>query len=151
MAASSLVGSLKKHWVISCCAITIASLVSALSIAGISGSLEEKSILERIKPEGEVTLDPTGQTQVKTDTTVIVDVGQKYYEQICKTCHETGLADAPKFGNKEDWKPRIAQGMDTLIKNAIHGLKAMPPKGSCGSCTDDEIKKSVEYIVNHSK
>lgn len=121
------------------------------SFAELSGALDEKSIIERIQPEGKVTVDMTGKPALSLEAKPVADIGQSKYEQICKTCHETGLADAPKFANKEDWKPRIAQGMDTLMKHALQGLKAMPPKGGCSTCTDDEIKKAVEYMVNHSK
>ncbi len=108
--------------------------------------------MDRIKPIGTVNVEanPTAQAEKKVNT-AISDIGQNRYEQTCKMCHETGLADAPKFGNKADWKPRIDQGMETLVKNAIHGFKAMPPKGGCVSCSDEEIQKAVEYMVSKSK
>ena len=62
-----------------------------------------------------------------------------------------GLAGAPKFKDKADWAPRIADGMDLLVKRAIEGYKAMPPKGSCSTCSDEEIKKAVEYMVSNAQ
>ncbi|MGD8312746.1 MAG: c-type cytochrome, partial [Gammaproteobacteria bacterium] len=61
--------------------------------------------------------------------------GQQVYQASCQACHATGAAGAPKLGDKEAWAPRIAQGMDTLLANAISGKNAMPPKGACASCT----------------
>lgn len=128
-------------------------LAAQLVFAGLSGSLEEQSIIERIKPKASVYIDqakemaqPESAVAQKTQ-----DIGASRYEQTCKMCHETGLADSPKLGDKKAWASRIAQGMDVLFKHAIEGMKAMPPKGGCSSCSDEEIKKAVEYMVSHSK
>lgn len=119
--------------------------------ATLSGSLSEKDIIERIKPVGVVSVDTSGQPKTETPATTIADVGQNRYEQTCKMCHETGLADAPKLGDKSAWKPRIDQGIETLYKHAIQGLKAMPPKGGCMTCSDEEIHKAVDYMVSKAK
>jgi len=47
--------------------------------------------------------------------------GQALYQKTCQACHATGVAGAPKLGDKEAWAPRIAQGMDTMLKNATTG------------------------------
>lgn len=82
------------------------------------------------------------------------DAGEKLYAATCKTCHETGLAGAPKLGDKAAWKDRIAQGDDTLHKHAIAGFTgktgAMPPKGG-STAPDDEVKAAVDYMVSKSK
>lgn len=69
----------------------------------------------------------------------------------CAMCHQTGAAGAPIPGDKAAWGPRIAQGNDTLYKHAIDGLNAMPPRGLCGSCSDDDLKAVVDFMVNKSK
>jgi cytochrome c5 len=127
-------------------------LAATVSFAELSGTLDEKHILERIKPEGEVTIEAGGQAAAKKPTTTASgDIGKQRYDEFCHTCHESGLAGAPKFGDKADWAPRIAEGMDTMMKRAIQGYKAMPPKGTCSNCSDEEIKKAIEYMVSHSK
>ena len=75
------------------------------------------------------------------------------YNSFCMACHATGANNAPIFGNAEAWAPRIAKGMDALYESALHGFNngAMPPKGLCMACTDDEIKATVDHIVNASK
>ena len=55
--------------------------------------------------------------------------GKAVYEKTCAVCHATGLAGAPKFGDKAAWAPRIATGIDALHNSALHGKNAMPPKG----------------------
>jgi cytochrome c5 len=126
--------------------------ITALCLATLSGSLNENKIIERLKPVGTVNVEAGSSAAAeKKVNAAILDVGQNRYEQTCKLCHETGLADAPKLGDKAAWKPRIDQGMETLMKHALHGLKAMPPKGGCASCSDEEIQKAVEYMVNKVK
>lgn len=82
------------------------------------------------------------------------DVGEKLYTSNCKTCHEGGLAGAPKLGDAAAWKDRIAQGNDTLHKHAIEGFQGktgvMPPKGG-SMASNDEVKAAVDYMVSKSK
>ena len=81
--------------------------------------------------------------------------GEKVYNQSCKSCHGTGVAGAPKLGDKAAWADRIAQGMDTLEKNAISGFTGktgtMPPKGGNAALSDDDVKAAVEYMASNSK
>jgi len=73
------------------------------------------------------------------------------YRTACMACHASGAAGAPKLGDKAAWKPRIAQGMDTLVKHALKGKGAMPPKGGRMDLTDAQIKSTVAYMVGESK
>jgi len=77
--------------------------------------------------------------------------GKKIYEGTCVACHGTGVAGAPKFGDKAAWAPRIATGMDTLLNVALNGKGAMPPKGGNASLSKDEVHAAIEYMVSHSK
>jgi cytochrome c5 len=77
--------------------------------------------------------------------------GKQVFDSACMACHATGAAGAPKVGDKAAWAPRIAQGMDTLFNNAINGIRAMPPKGTCMACSDDDLKAAVSYMVGESK
>ena len=72
------------------------------------------------------------------------------YTQTCATCHATGIANAPKIGDKAAWGPRLAQGVDGLTASAIKGKGAMPPKGG-SSASDAEIKAVVTYMVSQAK
>jgi len=77
--------------------------------------------------------------------------GDAVYNASCSACHGTGAAGAPKLGDKGAWGPRIAQGKATLHKHAIMGIRAMPPKGMCMTCSDDEIMAAVDYMVGKAK
>jgi cytochrome c5 len=74
------------------------------------------------------------------------------YGQICKTCHEAGIAGAPKAGDKAAWAPRVAQGEKTMVQHAIAGFQGktgvMPPKGGNMDLTDDEVHRAVVYLAN---
>ena len=77
--------------------------------------------------------------------------GKAVYDKTCHVCHGTGLAGAPKFGDKAAWAPRIATGMQTLHNTAIHGLNAMPPKGGNMALSDAEVTAAVDYMVSAAK
>ena len=77
--------------------------------------------------------------------------GEAVYKQFCFACHGTGAAGAPKLGDKTAWAPHIKKGEATLLKNALHGLNAMPPKGTCMECSEQEIKNAIEYMLSKVK
>ncbi|MFN3785347.1 MAG: c-type cytochrome [Thiothrix sp.] len=77
--------------------------------------------------------------------------GEKVYKGLCISCHDAGVAGAPKFGDKEAWKARIATGSDALYKSALEGKGAMPAKGGNAKLTDDEVKAAVDYMVENAK
>ena len=81
------------------------------------------------------------------DTQTASADGQKIYQKSCQACHASGAAGAPKLGDKDAWAPRIAKGNDALLSSVKNGLKAMPPKGTCMSCSEDELRAAVEYMV----
>lgn len=73
--------------------------------------------------------------------------GADVYNASCAMCHATGLAGAPKPGDATGWQPRLAQGKDTLLKNAVSGIRAMPPKGSCAACTEQELQAAIDHMT----
>lgn len=74
--------------------------------------------------------------------------GKATYEATCSVCHATGVAGAPKFGNTDDWGPRIAKGVEALYGSALKGTeKGMPPKGGNADLPDADVKAVVDYMV----
>jgi|TARA_B100001079_G_C16281831_1_gene456902 cytochrome c5 len=74
--------------------------------------------------------------------------GESDYNKTCVACHTTGVAGAPILGDKAAWKSRLAQGMDAIYQNTIIGLPpGMPTRGMCFTCTDDDLKAIVDYMV----
>ena len=74
--------------------------------------------------------------------------GEKLYKSTCFACHGTGVAGAPKFGDKAAWEPYIKTGIDAMVKVAITGKGAMPPKGGAANASEEDIRAAVEYMVN---
>ncbi|WP_353048854.1 c-type cytochrome [Pseudomonas fluorescens] len=66
----------------------------------------------------------------------------------CNACHGTGLLDAPKIGDAAAWGERAKKegGLDGLLAKAISGINAMPPKGTCADCSDDELKGAIQEM-----
>jgi cytochrome c5 len=76
--------------------------------------------------------------------------GQQVVEHVCAICHATGRDGAPKIGDAKAWEKRTAQGLSGLTKNALDGVRKMPPHGGSLSLSDTEIKRAITYMVNHS-
>ena len=74
--------------------------------------------------------------------------GKAVYQRYCYACHQAGIADAPKFGDKEAWAPRLEQSRAELVDNVIRGMApGMPPRAGCGTCTDEELAAAVDFMV----
>lgn len=97
---------------------------------------------------GAVAAAPPPAAGTPTTAAADTDPGAATYNRLCHACHATGAAGAPLFGNKEAWEPRIAQGKDALLQTVINGKGAMPPRGTCGDCSDDELRAAIEYMVS---
>ena len=131
--------------------VTGALLVTSVAVQAISPATE-KAIADRIKPAGEVCVE--GDASCAGAVAAgggAPKSGDAVYNGSCMACHGTGAGGAPKMGDKAAWAPRISQGIDTLLKHAVGGFNAMPPKGLCMTCSDDEIKGAIEYMVKNSK
>jgi cytochrome c5 len=77
--------------------------------------------------------------------------GEKVYQKSCAVCHGSGVAGAPKLGDKAAWAPRIGEGMDLMYKSALQGDGAMPAKGGNSALSDAEVKAAVDYMISKSK
>lgn len=108
-------------------------------------SLSDAAVAARIAPLAQVDVkDANAPRSYKS--------GEEIYKAVCVTCHASGAAGAPKFGNAGDWAPRIAQGYDTLLHVALTGKGAMPARGgtSPDDVSDFEIARAVVYMANNS-
>lgn len=87
-------------------------------------------------------------TSMPASLAYAVEEGEKLVTSLCAGCHQTGVAGAPRLGNKEDWAARVAQGIDVLVEHSISGFKGMPPKGGQLALTNDQITRAVSYMVS---
>jgi cytochrome c5 len=111
-----------------------------------------EAIFGRIKPVGTVEAEggmvaaaPSAATELSATA------GEDRYKSTCAVCHETGVGGAPKFRNEADWKVRMEAGIDGMLAIAIKGKGAMPPKGTCMQCSDQELKMAIEYMIPQKK
>ncbi|MDB5781682.1 c-type cytochrome [Caballeronia mineralivorans] len=106
-------------------------------------SLSDAAVAARIAPVAQVDIRDANAPHV-------YKTGEQVFKAVCTTCHTAGVAGAPKFGNAGDWAPRIAEGYDTLLHNALNGKGGMPARG--GTSPDDysdfEIARAVVYMAN---
>jgi cytochrome c5 len=77
--------------------------------------------------------------------------GEGTYKSACAACHTTGVAGAPKTGDKAAWGTRIAKGKATLHQSALKGLNAMPAKGGQTALPDADVKAAVDYMLAQIK
>ncbi|QVQ25082.1 c-type cytochrome [Achromobacter deleyi] len=77
--------------------------------------------------------------------------GEKLYKSVCFACHATGVANAPKFGDKAAWEPFIKTGMDAMVLVAMQGKPPMPPKGGAANASEEDIRAAVQYMVDAAK
>jgi len=106
-----------------------------------SPAMSADEVGRRIQPVAEVS---TGfESGSKT-----LKAGEEVYKSVCMACHATGVANAPKFGDRRDWGRRIAKGRPALVGVAIKGLGAMPPRGGASDLSDFEVEGAVVYMAN---
>jgi len=111
----------------------------------------QTEIEENIRPVGEVNVGSVpADSATATAAAAVPRSGEQVYNASCVACHAVGVANAPKLGDKAAWAPRAAKGIDGLLATAISGINAMPPKGTCAACSDDELKGAIEYMLSQS-
>ena len=111
---------------------------------------DDAMIAQRLEPIGKVRL--AGEAPAPTAAPEGADAeaggGEATYNKSCVACHAAGVAGAPKLGDKVAWEPRVATGIDAMLNTAINGKGAMPPRGTCASCSEDDLKAAIEFMLS---
>lgn len=68
------------------------------------------------------------------------------YERSCRTCHSHEEAKAPLTGFAPHWRPRLAQGMPTLLGHVREGFNGMPARGYCNDCSDQDYEALIRFM-----
>ena len=111
-------------------------------------TLVDNTVLERIKPVGEVRIDTDTQVASADIVETAERSGEEIYNSKCAGCHTSGVMGAPKYASLADWSSRINLGLDKLTASAIAGKGGMPARGTCMDCSDNEIKVTVQYMLD---
>ena len=107
----------------------------------------ENNTQEDISPVAQVVVANESVTESGSENSISAD---KIIKANCAMCHAGGLMGAPKIGDIGLWAPRIAQGKEMLINNAIKGIRMMPAKGGNSRLTDEEVAAAVISMANAS-
>ena len=108
-----------------------------------SPAMSPDAVAKRLKPVGELTFADAGGDAAKAPKS-----GEEIYKSVCTACHASGVAGAPKFGDKSGWASRIKEGQKPLVETAIKGEGAMPPRGGSAGLSDLEVERAVVYMAN---
>ncbi len=135
--------------------LLFATAITAITANAADEDFYREEIKARIAPVGRVQVEGNSLKNTKpkdAKATAPVNVnkapGQATYEAHCIVCHADGIAGAPKFQNASDWASRIAKSkLDEMVQIAIRGINAMPPKGTCTECNEEDIKKAIQYML----
>jgi cytochrome c5 len=103
-----------------------------------------EAVAARLKPVGRVEFGAGGGGAAGARS------GEEVVKAVCATCHQAGVAGAPKIGDKAAWAPHMSHGLQGMLTTAIKGKGAMPPKGGNPSLTDDEVARAVVFMANKS-
>ena len=134
-------------------------------------AMSDAAIAKRLAPVAQVVVDPNAPAvpvaaAMPAPTVASVSVpppagnaaapakagsGKATFDAVCSACHGTGVAGAPKFGDKAAWAPRIKTGIESLHASALKGKGAMPAKGGNPALSDADVKAAVDYMVAAAK
>lgn len=114
-------------------------------------AVSNNDIAKRLEPVGQVCVQ--GQPCQGMEVTASASAGaartpDEIIAKHCNACHGTGLLNAPKIGDTAAWKERADHqgGLDGILAKAITGVNAMPPKGTCADCSDDDLKAAIQKM-----
>ncbi len=125
---------------------------ATVTLSAYALTAKDQAIVDRIGHAASVCVvgDPCAGSDAAAATTVAsaARAGDAVYNSGCAACHASGAAGAPKTGDAGAWSARVDQGVDTLVKHAYEGYNAMPAKGLCADCSEDEIRNAVDYMLS---
>ena len=117
-------------------------------------SLQPEAVAARIQPIGQVHFGPAAAPEPGAAEAAgqarAPKSGAEVVQTVCSACHGTGAAGAPKIGDKDAWAKLNKTGLDELVKNAISGVRAMPPRGGSPDLSDLEVTRAVVHMANQS-
>jgi cytochrome c5 len=80
--------------------------------------------------------------------------GRDVYVTVCSSCHDGGIAGAPKIRDKAAWSARLGEGMGLLYLHSLKGYTGksgmMPARGGRPDLPTELVKQAVDYMVSAS-
>lgn len=107
-------------------------------------AMQPEAVAARIQPVGRVEFGAAGGASQGPRS------GEDIVKQMCGACHQSGAAGAHKIGDKAAWGKVAKAGLDGMLKNAIQGKGAMPPRGGGADLSDLELARAIVTMANQS-
>lgn len=80
--------------------------------------------------------------------------GEKIFTIFCATCHAAKPAidtNAPRINDRQKWQRLRKTGVQGLLPVTLRGAGAMPARGGCFECSDEQLRQTIRYILDQSK
>ena len=104
-------------------------------------ALAPEAVTARLKPvAGEAVVSAGGS---------VAKSGEDIVKEVCGACHQAGVANAPKLGDKAAWAPRLKLGMNGLLQSVVKGKGAMAARAGT-SLTDQELSSAIVFMANQA-
>ena len=108
-----------------------------------AAALKPEAVAARLQPVGRVEFGAAAAAPGAR-------TGEEIVNSACAACHQAGVANAPKLGDKAAWAPRVKTGLNGMLAVAIKGKGAMPPRGGLADLSDAELARAIVYMANQS-
>ena len=108
-----------------------------------AAALKPEAVAARLQPVGRVEFGAAAAAPGAR-------TGEEIVNSACAACHQAGVANAPKLGDKAAWAPRVKAGLKGMLAVAIKGKGAMPPRGGLADLSDAELARAIVYMANQS-
>jgi cytochrome c5 len=133
--------------------LVVIGAVAFVLVSNLVTTIKHNATKGEIDTTAQLALSDANITPIGSVTTVDKSVakaarsGEAVFNAVCTSCHSAGVLGAPKIDDKAAWEPRAAQGLDTLMKNAINGIRSMPARGGDPTLTDEEVQNAIIYMT----
>lgn len=74
------------------------------------------------------------------------NAGAELYDAQCKMCHDTGLLNAPIYGDEAGWSAALAKDKETLYMHSAQGFNQMPAQAVNG-VSEAQVVAAVDYML----
>jgi cytochrome c5 len=109
-----------------------------------------QAIAKRLAPIGSVKIDrpqPPASTKNHISLAAAEHLGKQIVTTRCILCHGQGIGGAPRLTVKTDWEKRLKQNKSVLFDHLEQGYRAMPPKGACLECSNNDLHVALDYLL----
>ena len=126
--------------------LVLISAFAGMVMTSCGGSGEKKTAEKKVEKKVE--------KKAEQQFTANLENGKAIYNKVCIACHMSGVAGAAKLTDKPRWEASAAKGKATLHKHVINGFTgehgAMPAKGTCTACSDQDLFDAMSYILGQA-